>query len=100
MALGTPGNPVHHGDLLPPYLELVKGRISFNYKKLQKLLHKMNLQTTNIDLKNLSAVNDGKMIAADIKEYVWIVTTACPEIKCRQLQISASTGKIIADKNP
>lgn len=100
MALGTPGNPVHHGDLLPPYLELVKGRIPFDYKKLQKLLRKMKLETTNIELKSRPVVNDGKMIAADKKEYMWVVTTACPEIKCRQLQIAASTGKIIADNNP
>jgi hypothetical protein len=88
MALGTPTNPVHHGDLLPPYLELVKGNIKFDYKKLQKLLYKMKLEATSIDLKP-AATN-----------YVWIVTTACPEIKCRQIQISAVNGKILADKTP
>jgi hypothetical protein len=88
MALGTPTNPVHHGDLLPPYLELVKGNIKFDYKKLQKLLYKMKLETTSIDLKP-AATN-----------YVWIVTTACPEVKCRQLQVSAVNGKILADKTP
>jgi len=91
MALGSPANPVHHGDLLPPYMELIKGNISFDYKKLQKLLHKMNLETTSINLKNLPV---------DKKEYMWVVTTACPEIKCRELQVSAGNGKILADIKP
>lgn len=92
MALGTPSNPVHHGDALPPYLDLVKGKIAFDYKKLQKLLRKMKLEITGIDLKSLPAA--GK------KEYIWEVVTSCPDTKCRQLQVSASNGKILADTNP
>ena len=49
MALGTPSNPVRHGDLLPPYLALVKGDINFNYKKLQSLLQKMKIEPVSID---------------------------------------------------
>jgi hypothetical protein len=98
MVLGTPANPVQHGDLLPPYLELVKGHIAFDYKKLQKLLNKMKVETTNIDLKPASP--GIKTNAADKAAYIWVVTTACPEINCRQLQVSATDGKIIADKQP
>jgi hypothetical protein len=98
MALGTPTNPIHHGDALPPYLALVKGQINFNYKKLQKLLYKMKLQTNNIELKSLPS--EDEMNEAEKKENKWVVTTACPEIKCRVLQISASSGKILSDKKP
>jgi hypothetical protein len=99
MVLGTPTNPVQHGDLLPPYLELVNGSIPFDYKKLQKLLHKIKVETTNIDLKPATA-NDKKTNAAYKAAYNWHVTTACPEIKCREFQVSATNGKIIADKQP
>jgi hypothetical protein len=98
MALGTPSNPVHHGDALPPYLELVKGNIPYNYKKLQKFLHKMKLETTHIDLKKMPST--GELSEVEKTGYMWVVTTACPEIKCRELQISATNGKILADKNP
>jgi hypothetical protein len=98
MVLGTPTNPVQHGDLLPPYLQMVKGRIAFDYKKLQKLLHKMKVETTSIDLKPASA--NTKANAAYKAAYMWVVTTACPEINCRQLQVSATNGKIIADNQP
>jgi hypothetical protein len=96
MALGTPSNPVHHGDALPPYLALVKGQIAFDYKKLQKLLHKKNLEATSIDLKNMPPANESK----NKKEYMWVVTITCPEIKCRELQIDANSGKILADNKP
>ncbi|MBL7702831.1 MAG: hypothetical protein JNM14_11310 [Ferruginibacter sp.] len=94
MALGTPSNPVRHGDLLPPYMELVKGNIRFDYKKLKKLLSKMQLQTTETDLQVLNRNADGT------HEYMWVVTTSCPELKCRVLRIDANNGKIIADIKP
>jgi hypothetical protein len=90
MALGTPSNPVQHGDLLPPYVQLAKGNIKFEYKKLKALLQNMKLEATAINLQNAT----GK------QKYSWAVTTACPDIKCRQLQISATNGKILADKIP
>lgn len=93
LALGTPSNPVRHGDGLPPYMELVKGKIKFDYKKLKKLLDKMQLQTVETDLR-VFTVEDGQ------KEYRWVVTTACPDIKCRVLQVSADNGKIVADIKP
>jgi hypothetical protein len=93
MALGTPTNPIHHGDALPPYMALVKGDINFNYKKLQSLLQQMKIEPVSIDLKNGPE-------AKDKKEYMWAITTACPEIKCRELQVSADKGKIIADIKP
>jgi hypothetical protein len=93
MALGTPTNPVQHGDELPPYYELVKGKIKFDYKKLQLLLQKMRLEPTSINLQK-QPLNEGK------QKYIWLVTTACPEIKCRQLMVSATNGKILADKTP
>jgi len=99
MALGTPGNPVRHGDVLPPYLELVKGKIKFDYKKLRELLQEMELKATAIDLQKLP-LNDRADNQNIKQEYVWIVTTACPEIKCRELKISASNEKIIEDKKP
>ena len=96
MALGTPSNPVRHGDLLPPYMALVKGDINFSYKKLQSLLQKMNIEPVSIDLKNQPQVTEVK----GKTEYMWVVTTACAEIKCRELQVSASNGKILADIKP
>ena len=91
---GTPSNPVRHGDVLPPYMELVKGNIKFDYKKLRKFLNKMQLETTETDLQALISGKDGK------KKYMWVVSTACPEIKCRVLRIDAGNGKIIADIKP
>lgn len=91
LPLGTPTNPIRHGDVLPPYMELIKGKIKFDYKKLKKLLRNMKLEVTETDLQVLSA---------DTKEYMWVVTTSCPEVKCRVLRISAKDGKIIADINP
>ena len=96
MALGTPSNPVRHGDMLPPYMALVKGDIDFNFKKLQSFLQKMRIEPVNIDLKNQPQVTEVK----GKTEYRWVVTTACPEIKCRELQISADKGKILADIKP
>lgn len=90
MALGTPSNPVQHGDLLPAYMQLVKGNIKFDYKKLKALLQDMKLEATAINLQNAT----GK------QKYIWTITTACPDMKCRQLQISATNGKILADKIP
>jgi len=94
MALGTPGNPVRHGDALPPYMQLVKGNIKFDYKKLKTLLNKMKLETTETSLQSFDAGKEGK------KEYRWVVTTSCPDLKCRQLQIAADDGKILADIKP
>ena len=96
MALGTPANPVRHGDMLPPYKALVKGDINFSYKKLQSLLQKMKIEPVSIDLKNQPQVTEVK----GKTEYMWVVTTACTEIKCRELQISADQGKILADIKP
>jgi hypothetical protein len=103
LPLGTPGNPIRHGDVLPPYQELVKGNIPFNYKKLKKLLQQMKLEFTAVDLQSLPFGGKDKTAANHAGEklqYMWVVTTACPEIKCRQLQISATNGKILADKYP
>lgn len=94
MALGTPGNPVQHGDVLPPYLQLVKGNTKFDYKKLQVLLKKMKLEATAADLQKAVGNN------SKTNSYMWVISTACPEIKCRELQISADNGKILADKLP
>jgi hypothetical protein len=96
MALGTPSNPIRHGDLLPPYKALVKGDINFSYKKLQSLLQKMKVEPVSIDLKYQPQVTETK----GKTEYMWVVTTACPEIKCRHLQVSADKGKILADIKP
>lgn len=87
MALGTPTNPIQHGDVLPPYMELVKDNIKFDYKKLKALLQDLKLETTAINLQ----------AAAGKQSYSWAVTTACPDIKCRQLQVSAANGKVLAD---
>lgn len=91
MALGTPGNPVRHGDVLPAYKELIKGNIKFDYKKLKSLLQKMKLKTTSVHLKNQPLIE---------KKYMWVATTSCPEIKCRELQIDAGNGKILTDLKP
>ena len=99
MALGTPTNPVQHGDLLPPYLELVKGNIKFEYKKLQALLKEMKLEATEINLQK-PAVYDKNTSKRKKQPYIWRVTTACTEPRCRQLQISAGNGKILVDEQP
>lgn len=95
MALGTPTNPVQHGDVLPPYQELVKGNIKFDYKKLQMLLQQMKLEITAVNLQKsfgkADAVKNGK------QQYNWLVTTACPDIKCKDVLISATNGKVQAD---
>ncbi len=96
MALGTPSNPIRHGDMLPPYSALVKGDINYSYKKLQGLLQQMKIEPVSIDLKNQPQVTEFK----GKTEYRWLVTTACPEIKCRELQVSATNGKILADRKP
>jgi hypothetical protein len=96
MALGTPSNPIRHGDMLPPYKALVKGDINFSYKKLQNLLQKMKIEPVSIDLKYQPQVTEVK----GKTEYMWVITTACPEIKCRELQVSADHGKILADIKP
>ena len=96
MALGTPSNPIRHGDMLPPYMALVKGDINFSYKKLQSLLQKMKVEPVSIDLKNQPQVTEVK----GKTEYMWVVSTACLEIKCRELKVSAAKGKILADINP
>lgn len=93
MALGTPSNPVRHGDLLPPYRALVKGDIHFSYKQLQGLLQKMKVVPVHVDLKYQPQVSEIK----GNTEYRWVVTTSCPQIKCRELQVSAKNGKILAD---
>ena len=96
MALGTPSNPIRHGDMLPPYKALVKGDINFSYKKLQNLLQKLKVEPVSIDLKHQPQVTEIK----GKTEYRWIIATACPEIKCRELQVSADDGKILADIKP
>lgn len=96
MALGTPSNPVQHGDVLPPYMELVKGNIKFDYKKLMALLQKMNVEATAINLVKAPVTTE-----SDAKQsYAWEVTTACPDIKCKQVQVSATSGKVLAEKIP
>lgn len=94
LALGTPSNPIRHGDVLPPYMELVKGNIKFDYKKLKGLLKKMEIIANETNLEVLNRKEDGT------NEYMWVVTTSCPEIKCRVLRIDAGNGKIIADIKP
>ncbi len=99
MALGTPSNPMQHGDLLPPYLELVKGNVKFDYKKLQALLKEMKLEATEINLQK-PAVYNNNTSKRKKQPYIWHVTTACTEPRCRQLQISANNGKILIDEQP
>ena len=96
MALGTPSNPVQHGDVLPAYLQLVKGNIKFNYKKLHALLQKMKVEATAIDLKKYTLNAESNTQQA----YIWAVTTACPDVKCKVLQVSAANGKILTDIKP
>lgn len=96
MALGTPSNPVRHGDLLPPYKALVKEDIKYSYKKLKKLLQDMKIEPVNIDLKTIPQSTEVK----GKTEYMWVVSASCPDIKCRELQVSAENGKILADKMP
>lgn len=96
MALGTPTNPVQHGDVLPPYAELVKGRVKFDYKKLQALLQKMNIESTAINLTKTPVTEEGN----SKQPCIWEVTTTCPELKCKPLQISAANGKVLAEKLP
>jgi hypothetical protein len=95
MALGTPTNPVQHGDVLPPYLELVKGNIKFDYKKLLVLLQDMKLEATAVNLQKTPVKADAKQNSK--QQYTWLVTTACPDIKCKDVLISASNGKVQAD---
>ena len=96
MALGTPSNPVQHGDLLPAYLQLAKGKIKFDYKKLHAVLQKMKVEATAIDLKKYTLNAESNTQQA----YIWAVTTACPDMKCKVLEVSARNGKILAEKNP
>ena len=96
MALGTPSNPVQHGDLLPAYLQLAKGKIKFDYKKLHAVLQKMKVEATAIDLKKYTLNAESNTQQA----YMWVVTTACPDMKCKVLEVSARNGKILAEKNP
>ena len=95
MALGTPTNPVQHGDVLPPYQELIKGKIKFDYKKLLALLQDMKLEVTAVNLQKTSVKADAKQNSK--QQYNWLVTTACPDIKCKDVLISASNGKVQAD---
>ena len=96
MALGTPASPIQHGDVLPPYLKLVKGNIKFDYKKLQALLQQMKMEATEINLQKAAAYDNNPKQKKN--KYIWRVTTACAELKCRQLQISAGNGKILVDE--
>jgi hypothetical protein len=101
LPLGTPSNPRQHGDVLPPYEMLVKGKLAFNYKKLQRLLTEMGLANSAVELHSWPVMDEEKSTPGNPVSktaYVWIVVTSCPEIKCRELQISASSGKILYDK--
>lgn len=89
MALGTPTNPVKHGDALPAYMQLVKGNIKFDYQKLMKSLQQMKLEASETDLRE-AVVSGNKML-------IWNITTACPEIKCRVIQFDVKDGKIVFD---
>jgi hypothetical protein len=95
MALGTPGNPVQHGDVLPPYLELTKGNIKFDYKKLLALLQDMKLEATEVNLQKTPVKGGAKQNSK--QHYNWLVTTACPDIKCKDVLVSATNGKVQAD---
>lgn len=95
MALGTPTNPVQHGDVLPPYLDLVNGNIKFDYKKLRRLLQDMNLEATAVNLQKAPASADANQNSK--QQYSWLVTTACPEVKCKEVLISATNGKVQTD---
>ncbi|MBL0055977.1 MAG: hypothetical protein IPP31_07210 [Chitinophagaceae bacterium] len=90
--LGSPGNPRRHGDILPPYLELVKGRLGFDYKQIKQWLSAQKLEGSNIEL---------VARPADPKDPVaWKLTRACPEVRCPQLEISAMNGKILSGEPP
>lgn len=89
--LGSPGNPRRHGDILPPYLELVKGRLGFDYRQLKQWLSDRKLEGYNTEL---------VARPADPKDTVaWKLTRACPEVQCPQLEISAMSGKILDDNS-
>lgn len=92
MALGTPSNPVKHGDALPAYRQLIKGNIKFDYKKLMKSLQRQKLDAFETDLREVN-LNGTKTL-------VWNVTLACPDIKCRVLQFDAVEGKLVYDSKP
>ena len=64
----------------------------FDYKKLKAFLKKNKIEANETNLQEFTT--EGK------KEYRWVVTTSCPDIKCRVLQISADKGKILADIQP
>ena len=101
LPLGTPHEPRQHGDILPPYEMLVKGNLAFDNKKLRKLLSKMGLENSRLELHSWPVQDDEKSTPGNPvskTEYVWIVFTPCPEIKCRELQVSATSGKILYDK--
>jgi hypothetical protein len=95
MALGTPTNPVQHGDVLPPYVELVKGNIKFDYKKLLALLRDLKLDATAVNLQKTPVKADAQQNSKP--QYNWVVTTACPDLKCKDVLISAINGKVQAD---
>jgi hypothetical protein len=95
MALGTPSNPIQHGDVLPPYVELVKGHIKFDYKKLRNLLQDMKLEAIAVNLQKAPASTDAKKSSK--MQYSWLVTSACPEVKCKEILFSATNGKVQAD---
>jgi len=90
MALGTPENQRRHGDILPPYAELIKGKLGFDYKKLRKRLKELHI---------VSSATELIARTSDVKEetYVWKVITSCPEVYCRRIEISAINGKLLAD---
>ena len=88
--LGTPGNPRRHGDVLPPYLELVKGNIGFNYKKLKGKMATMKITIASTELHAWPNKN-GK------PGFAWKVISACPQLDCRRIEVSAKNGKILAD---
>lgn len=90
MPLGTPTNPSRHGDILPPYAELIKGKLGFDYKKLRKRLKELHIESSGTELIARTS---------DVKEetYIWKVTTACPEVNCRRIEISAINGKLLSD---
>ena len=103
LPLGTPREPRQHGDILPPYEMLVKGKLAFNNKKLKGLLKTIGLENSILELHSWLVQDDEKSTPGNPvpkTAYVWIVFTSCPEIKCRELQVSATSGKILYDKKP
>lgn len=96
-------HPSSFRPLIEPYLALFKGKLAFDYKKLMVKLKAIDLQPSHvksIELLHRPVIDRTKTIGkyySTKSQYYWVIFTDCPESKCRQLEISATTGQILAD---